>query len=279
VIRSLGDKISTLTGTTGGVLSAPRGIWGDSVGNLFIADSDGHHQIKQLSLSNQNLTTIAGTGGYSSTGEGVSPTSATFMYISSIWGDSNGQFLLIAEYTANKIRIIDKSLNLIYTAAGTGASSSGRDRLPATSTDIYEPYGVWGNTAGNIFISELKGTKARQLILPSISSFSALPPSYLVTVAGDGTGSTSGDGGTATSAAINGPIAVWQDTMGTLFILEHYGNRVRAVLSSGIISTIAGTGAYSFSGDNGPVRQLLFYFFYLSLFLYLGIVRHFEESH
>jgi hypothetical protein len=254
VTRSLGDKISTLTGTKGGLLSFPRGIWGDSVGNLFIADG-GHHQIKQL--SNKTLSTIAGTGGYSGIGEGVSPILATFMDPSSIWGDSNGQFLLIGDWFSHKIRIIDKSLNLIYTAAGTGASSSGRDRFPATSTDINYPYGVWGNTAGKIFIAEIGGNKARQLIIPSISSFSALPPSYLVTVAGYGSGSSSGDGGTATSAAINGPIAVWQDTMGTLFILEHYGNRVRAVSSLGTISTIAGTGEYSF--NDGPVGRFLFY--------------------
>jgi hypothetical protein len=68
---------------------------------------------------------------------------------------------------------------------------------------------------------------------------SAAPPSYLVaTVAGDGSCcSSSGDGGQATSASINNPWGIWQDSVGTLFIVEQ--NRVRAVSSSGIISTVA----------------------------------------
>jgi hypothetical protein len=62
----------------------------------------------------------------------------------------------------------------------------------------------------------------------------------------------------ATSAAINQPLGVWQDSLGTLFISEYDGNRVRAVSSSGIISTVAGTETQSFyssdpNGDNGPV--------------------------
>jgi hypothetical protein len=91
---------------------------------------------------------------------------------------------------------------------------------------------------------------------------SAVPPSYQVaTVAGDGSSSSSGDGGQATSASIYYPVGIWQDSVGTLFIAELYGHRVRAVSSSGIISTVAGTGTGSSSstdpnGDNGPVRLL-----------------------
>jgi hypothetical protein len=104
----------------------------------------------------------------------------------------------------------------------------------------------------------------------------ALPPSYLIaTVAGDGctisssnyyyTGyiscSSSGDGGMANSASINNPVGIWQDSVGTLFIVEKNGNIVRAVSSSGIISTVAGTGIKSTSttdlnGVNGPVGLL-----------------------
>jgi hypothetical protein len=167
VIRSTGI-ISTLPGTTGGVLYSPYGfgIWGDSIGNLFIADTY-HYQIKMLSLKTQNLSTIAGTGNSSDTGDGGSPTSATFTLPSSIWGDSDGLFFFIADPDAHKIRIIDKSLSIIYTVAGTGTRyPSGSDGLSATSTNIYYPAGVWGNTAKNIFITEYFGNKARKLYLP-----------------------------------------------------------------------------------------------------------------
>jgi hypothetical protein len=269
VVRSTGI-ISTLSGTTGGVLNGPQGIWGDSIGNLFIADHY-HCRIKMLSLSTQTLSTIAVTGAESDTGDGGSPTLATFKKTGGIWGDSDGLFLFITDHAANKIRVIDKSLNIIYTAAGTGTASSGVDGLPATSTNINYPYGIWGNTAGIIFIAERYGQMARKLwMLPSafpIPSFipSAVPPFYLVaTVAGTGSASSSGDGGQATSASINNPSGIWQNSLGTLFIAEFYGHRVRAMSSSGIISTVAGTGGYptsetALNGDNGPVRLLLYY--------------------
>jgi hypothetical protein len=87
-------------------------------------------------------------------------------------------FLFIAEVNAHKIRVIDKSLNIIYTAAGTGTGyPSGPDGLPATSTNIYYPFGVWGNTAGNIFITEYFGNKARKLNLPTPSAVPSMMPS------------------------------------------------------------------------------------------------------
>jgi hypothetical protein len=166
VIRSTGI-ISTLTGTTGGVLYFPWGIWGDSIGNLFIADTN-HYQIKKLSLFYPyTLSTIAGTGGNSNTGFEGNPMSASFSIPTNIWGDSNGLYLFIVDRGANKIRIIDNLLNIIYTTAGTGtASPSSPDGLPANSTNINGPYAIWGNTAGNIFITEYLGNKAKKLYLP-----------------------------------------------------------------------------------------------------------------
>jgi hypothetical protein len=81
----------------------------------------------------------------------------------------------------------------------------------------------------------------------------------MTTVAGTGLASSSGDGGMATSATINGPVGVWQDSVGTIYIVEFTGHRVRAVSSSGTISTVAGSGTISSSstdsnGDYGPVR-------------------------
>jgi hypothetical protein len=94
------------------------------------------------------------------------------------------------------------------------------------------------------------------LVLAACTGFaSALPPSYkVVLLAGDGSEPSSGDGGKATSASLYHPGGVWQNSVGTLFIVERDGNRVRAISSLGMISTVAGTGSYSFSGDNGPVR-------------------------
>ncbi len=98
----------------------------------------------------------------------------------------------------------------------------------------------------------------------------------IVTIAGTGFTSFSGDNGDATSAALYYPMGVVLDTSGTtyinafisfqrltlclsldnLFIADSSNNRIRKVsLASGTISSIAGTGSAGFSGDNGPATS------------------------
>ncbi len=95
----------------------------------------------------------------------------------------------------------------------------------------------------------------------------------ITTLAGNGTASYSGDGSQATSATLNGPSGVAIDSSGisiyrpqitvidnlilllcagNVYIADQYNNRIRKVtVSTGIITTIAGTGSYGYSGDNG----------------------------
>ena len=61
-----------------------------------------------------------------------------------------------------------------------------------------------------------------------------------------------GDGGPATNAPLNGAGGVAVDNAGNVFIAE-YENRIRRVdAATGVITTIAGTGAEGFGGDGGP---------------------------
>jgi hypothetical protein len=72
------------------------------------------------------------------------------------------------------------------------------------------------------------------------------------TIAGTGSGTYSGDNGAATSAGL-GPAGVVVDSSGNIYIGDCGNNRVRKVtISTGIITTIAGTGTGIYSGDNGP---------------------------
>jgi sugar lactone lactonase YvrE len=72
------------------------------------------------------------------------------------------------------------------------------------------------------------------------------------TVAGNGVQGYSGDGGMATSATANAPNGVAVDANGNLYIADSGNNCVRKVTPSGIITTVAGTGAPGQSGDGGP---------------------------
>ena len=83
----------------------------------------------------------------------------------------------------------------------------------------------------------------------------------ITTYAGSSTsGSYSGDNGPATAATLNGPHGASLDTSGNVYIADTVNNRVRKVtVSTGVITTIAGNGALSYSGDGGAATSAALY--------------------
>jgi sugar lactone lactonase YvrE len=78
------------------------------------------------------------------------------------------------------------------------------------------------------------------------------PSGVITTIAGTGEEGTSGDGGQATAAALDDPHSLALDPAGNLYIGDDEANVIRRIDPSGVITTIAGTGAAGFSGDCGP---------------------------
>jgi RHS repeat-associated protein len=72
------------------------------------------------------------------------------------------------------------------------------------------------------------------------------------TVAGNGTDGYSGDGGPAVDARLYIPEGVTVDASGNFYIVDRGNHCIRKVDTSGIITTVAGTGTYGYSGDGGP---------------------------
>ncbi|HCR19173.1 MAG TPA: hypothetical protein DIU35_16970 [Candidatus Latescibacteria bacterium] len=62
-------------------------------------------------------------------------------------------------------------------------------------------------------------------------------------VAGNGTDGYSGDGGPATDASLNGPMAVYVDHDGNVYFADTDNHRIRRLeAESGIVITVAGSG-------------------------------------
>jgi hypothetical protein len=93
---------------------------------------------------------------------------------------------------------------------------------------------------------------------------------YMTNVAGNGQRGYSGDGGLATSASLNYPYGVFADHTGKIYIADTFNNVIRIVDTSGIISTVAGTGKGGYSGDRGSALQVMpiMSIFSILIFLY-----------
>lgn len=78
-----------------------------------------------------------------------------------------------------------------------------------------------------------------------------IPAQTIITIAGSGVATFSGDGGLATAAALNHPRGMAFDAAGNIFIADLDNSRVRKIDTSGTITTVAGTGTAGFSGDGG----------------------------
>jgi sugar lactone lactonase YvrE len=77
----------------------------------------------------------------------------------------------------------------------------------------------------------------------------------ITTIAGTGTQGYSGDGGQATNAEFYRPAGICFDAVGNYYIADEENSVIRKILSTGIISTIAGNGTEGYSGDGGQATN------------------------
>jgi hypothetical protein len=73
----------------------------------------------------------------------------------------------------------------------------------------------------------------------------------ITTAAGTGIAGYSGDGGLAVNAMLNGPNGIALDSDSCIYIADTYNNRIRVINRQNIITTVAGTGSYGYSGRDG----------------------------
>jgi RHS repeat-associated protein len=134
---------------------------------------------------------------------------------------------------------------IITTIAGNAFSGDSGDSGLGVDATFGRLWGVAYDPSGNIYISDIYFGVVRKLTLST---------GIITTVAGDGTPGYSGDGGPATSAQLSSPLAMAFDTNANLYIAD--GNVVRKVTAStGVITTVTGTGTAGGTGDGGPATS------------------------
>jgi sugar lactone lactonase YvrE len=157
-----------------------------------------------------------------------------------------------------------------YLIGGLGTGTG--DGIPATAADLAYVSGVTVDADGNILISDTPGSATNpddriRCIAGSSATFYGQPmiDGDIYTLAGNGNGGFSGDGGPAVSAGIN-PAGLALDAHGNIIVADHGNFRIRVVataagtfygqqMTAGDIYTIAGDGTNANNGDGGPATS------------------------
>jgi len=188
-------------------------------------------------VSAQIITTIAGTGIAGDSGNGGPAISAQLNIPYGGTFDIKGNYYFV-EASFNWVRKISRS-GIITAFAGTGVAGFSGDSGLANIAQISSPQWVATDNIGNVYIVDVGNHRIRK-----VDTFGRI-----YTIAGNGGSVFAGDGGYATAASLYAPGGVCIDRSGNIFICD--ATRIRKVNTSGIITTIVGTGVVGYSGDGG----------------------------
>jgi len=237
--------VSTLAGTgspgfangTGTAASfyQPSGVAVDSSGNVFVTDMS-NQAIRKITSAGV-VSTFAGTGspGFAN-GTG---TAASFYYPQGVAVDSGGN-VFVADTSNYSIRKITPS-GEVSTFAGTG--SPGFVNGTGTAASFGYPTGVAVDSSGNVFVVDYSNHAIRKITHAGEVSTLA------------GTGSPGFANGTGTAASFNYPQGVAVDSSNNVLVADLGNHAIRKITSSGMVSTLAGTGIQGFVNGTGTAAS------------------------
>ena len=229
-------------------LHLPTGLAVDSSGKVYIAvSSDNTIRV----VTTDGIINIFAGGGYRGFYGDYSADSVTGTVnnagVATIAGLTNPQdvaigpnnTILIADTGNSAIRSVS-SAGVITTISGVGGSTGLSGDGTATTLAMVAPFGVAADSSGNVYISEFGTNRIRKIDSKG----------NITTAIGDGIQGFAGDGGPANKVEMSLPTGVAVDSSGNVIFADSLNNRIRK-LAGGNVSTIAGNGLVSRSGDGG----------------------------
>ncbi len=260
---------------TASSLNNPFGVAVDNRGNLYIAD-DNNQRIRVVNTGSSPITvasvtilpgaiaTVAGNGTAGFSGDGGPALNAQINNPSGIAVDGSGN-IFIADLYNFRVRKVNSS-GIMSTVTGIGTQVYSGDNGPAANAGLY-PYAVAVDASGNLYVADTANDRIRAVNMstnPITVANVTIQPSYIATVAGNGTAGGSGNGVPATQAQFDYPYGIAVDRNGSIFICDTYNRSIRVVnagtspitvamvtIQPGNIATVAGDGSYGHIGDGG----------------------------
>jgi sugar lactone lactonase YvrE len=225
---------------TGAALGPKLSVSIVSPGTLLVTDAS---NVRLRYVDGQPIIqTIAGTGQTGYSGDGGLAVTATFLNPNMTAADSATN-IFVADTSNNMIRKIT-GFSTITRYAGSLAAGATGDGGPALSATLAAPYGVVTDSANLLYITDTSNCVVR-----------AVDPAtgIIQRFAGNYSRGFSGDGGAAMTAQLAYPKGITADSARNIYIADTANSRIRRIDNvTGIISTIAGNGTESFSGNSGP---------------------------
>jgi sugar lactone lactonase YvrE len=214
-------------------------------GDLFLADT-WNQRIRHLDANSGRVSTFAGTGAKGFSGDGGSAKRAQFGGLYCVSLDARRENLYLADLDNRRIRAINLETGLVRTVAGNGERSVPTDGSVATNAPLIDPRAVAVDRDGNIYVLEREGHALRVVT----------PDGTIRTVVGTGTRGSSGDGGPARGATMNGPKHLCVDRDGSVLIADTENHVIRRYTPrDGKIMRVAGSGRKGAGGVPGPALE------------------------
>ncbi len=192
-----------------------------------------------------DINTIAGDGNFEFPTYGDPATSTSVNSPKWLAVDPDGNLYLSDQ--ARQIGYIDKATGILSHFASVQGSAPDGDGGAAVDAGFGLTAGVALDAAGNLYIADSVRHTIRRVDHNT---------GLISTIAGTGVEGFSGDGGLAISAQLMKPNYLTVDRFNNVYVGDSDGKRIRRIDgSTGIITTVVGTGTNGFSGDGGPASS------------------------